>query len=151
MFAIVGTPKLTGGRFFFVEQTIYHRLTNTIFLISDIRLNSPKKTSKNLTFILTRSQNFETRRSHSRMRSDAMFSHQSPVKMTIGNLLNSTSFTELWPVIWAAPSQVAVKIYLSGINIDLVSYGKKFTSLPWDGAWKYWNEYKRAYIVLNVI
>ena len=40
MFAIVGTPELTGGRFFLVEQTIYHRLTNTIFLILDIRLNS---------------------------------------------------------------------------------------------------------------
>ena len=38
--------------------------------------------------MLTRSQNFESTRSLSRMRSDAMFSHQFPVKITAGSFVS---------------------------------------------------------------
>ena len=38
--------------------------------------------------MLTRLQNFERQDRYSRMRSDAMFSHQSPVKITVGSHLN---------------------------------------------------------------
>ena len=58
-------------------------------LFTEIQRNSLKKSSKNLTFMLTRSQNFESTRSlYSRMRSDSMFSHQSPIKITFGSQLN---------------------------------------------------------------
>ena len=65
------------------------------YLFTEFQRNSPKKTSKNLIFMLTRSppsriSNRQDR--YSRMRSDAMFSHQSPVKVTAGSHLNKEGY-----------------------------------------------------------
>ena len=38
------------------------------------------------------------------------------------------------------PAWLSGETHLRGVNINVVSYGEKFVSLPWDSARKYWNE-----------
>ena len=70
--------------------------------------------------------------------------HPIRIQLILISILHQSLSSTHYEVLYGIPEHEFVRLagitQLSGINNNLVSWGKKFISLPWDSARKYWSE-----------